>query len=140
MLRFLLRFFDKIQPYIPIISQTYFRSIQPSQLLLAAIYGVAARLPGAIVSSRDFTHIKRVLHNQLARLINDYKPSLQACMALCLIHLTIELQCDGIEGVEAWPLRLGMVCNKEKTTVVTFEYLTDHICTGRTNGIRTKAT
>lgn len=103
------QFFDMVQPYIPVITRAYFKSIKPSQLLLAAMYGVAARLSGALISSRDFQHIKKCLHFQLSKLVNDYKPSLQACIALTLIHLTIELQSDGIEGVEAWPLRLGMV-------------------------------
>ncbi|KAF3930536.1 hypothetical protein ABW19_dt0202422 [Dactylella cylindrospora] len=102
-------FFEKVQPYIPIITRSYLKSIKPSQLLLAAIYGVAARLSRVLVSSRDFTHIKKVLNAQLIKLVNNYKPSLQACIALTLIHLTIELQTDGINDVEAWPLRLGML-------------------------------
>ncbi|KAK6332446.1 hypothetical protein TWF696_003160 [Orbilia brochopaga] len=102
-------FFARVQPYIPIITRTYLKSIQPSQLLLAAIYGVAARLKGVLVSTRDFVHIKNVLHSELLKLINNYKPSLQACIALACIHLTLELQTDGINDVEAWPLRLGML-------------------------------
>lgn len=103
-------FFARVQPFIPIITRSYLKSIKPSQLLLASIYGVAARLNKVLVSSRDFHHIKRVLHAQLTKLVNNYKPSLQACIALTLLHLTIELQTDGIDGVEAWPLRLGIVC------------------------------
>ncbi|EPS35991.1 hypothetical protein H072_10436 [Dactylellina haptotyla CBS 200.50] len=101
-------FFTKIQPYIPIITRNYFKTNKISQLLRSAIYGVAARLSRVLVSSRDFIHIKQVLHAQLIKLINNYRPSLQACIALTLIHLTIELQTDGINDTEAWPLRLGM--------------------------------
>lgn len=103
------RFFSNVQPYIPIIGAAYFGSIEPTQLLLSAMYGVAARLPGAIVSTRDFLHIKRVFEHQLKNQMTRYKPSLQACQALTLIHLTLEMQCEGLEGVETWPLRLSAV-------------------------------
>lgn len=105
------RFFSNVQPYIPIIGAAYFGSIEPTQLLLSAMYGVAARLPGAIVSTRDFLHIKRVFEHQLKNQMTHYKPSLQACQALTLIHLTLEMQCEGLEGVETWPLRLSAVLN-----------------------------
>lgn len=105
------RFFSSVQPYIPIIGAAYFGSIEPTQLLLSAMYGVAARLPGAIVSTRDFLHIKRVFEHQLKNQMTRYKPSLQACQALTLIHLTLEMQCEGLEGVETWPLRLSAVRN-----------------------------
>lgn len=105
------RFFSNVQPYIPIIGAAYFGSIEPTQLLLSAMYGVAARLPGAIVSTRDFLHIKRVFEHQLKSQMTHYKPSLQACQALTLIHLTLEMQCEGLEGVETWPLRLSAVLN-----------------------------
>ncbi|KAF3926246.1 hypothetical protein ABW20_dc0103417 [Dactylellina cionopaga] len=101
-------FFSKVQPYIPIITRSYFNSNKITQLLRSAIYGVAARLSRVLVSTRDFVHIKQVLHTQLIKLVNNYRPSLQACIALTLIHLTIELQTDGIHDTEAWPLRLGM--------------------------------
>ncbi|KAK9238982.1 fungal-specific transcription factor domain-containing protein [Lipomyces kononenkoae] len=100
-------YYNHVHPYIPIVPRGYFDTIEHSQLLLSAMYGVACRLPEAIVSSRDFRHIKRVLQNELASLFIYYKPSLQACQALTLIHLTLELQCNGIEDVEAWPLRLS---------------------------------
>ncbi|CUS13821.1 unnamed protein product, partial [Tuber aestivum] len=102
-------YFARVHPYIPIITQTYLddSSTVPSQLLLSAMYGVAARLPGAIVSTRDFLHIKRVFDHQLKQLTANYVPSLQACQALALIHLTLEMQCEGLEGVETWPLRLA---------------------------------
>ncbi|KAF3908947.1 hypothetical protein ABW21_db0208689 [Orbilia brochopaga] len=100
-------FFARVQPYIPIITRAYLKSIRPSQLLLAALYGVAARLDGVLISTRDFVHIKNVLHSELLRLVNNYKPSLQACIALACIHLTLELQTNGFSDVEAWPLRLG---------------------------------
>lgn len=73
------------------------------------MYGVAARLPGAIVSTRDFLHIKRVLEYQLKNYMSKYEPSIQTLQALTLIHLTLELQCEGLEGVETWPLRLAAV-------------------------------
>ncbi|KAF3081762.1 hypothetical protein TWF102_001582 [Orbilia oligospora] len=101
-------FFAKVQPYIPIITRQYVKTNKISPLLRAAMYGVAARLNGVLVSSRDFVHIKQVLHAQLMRLMNNYKPSLQALMALTLIHLTVELQTEGIHDTEAWPIRLGM--------------------------------
>ncbi|PWW73644.1 hypothetical protein C7212DRAFT_216764 [Tuber magnatum] len=102
-------YFTSVHPYIPIITQTYLddAGTSPSQLLLSAMYGVAARLPRAIVSTRDFLHIKRVFEHQLKLLIANYVPSLQACQALTLIHLTLEMQCEGLEGVETWPLRLA---------------------------------
>ncbi|KAK9371381.1 fungal-specific transcription factor domain-containing protein [Lipomyces kononenkoae] len=100
-------YYDQVHPYIPIVPRAYFDSVAHSQLLLSAMYGVASRLPEAIISSRDFRHIKRVLQNELASLFVHYEPSLQACQALTLIHLTLELQCNGIEDVEAWPLRLS---------------------------------
>ncbi|KAK9490944.1 fungal-specific transcription factor domain-containing protein [Lipomyces doorenjongii] len=100
-------YYTRVHPYIPIVPRAYLHTTEPSQLLLSAMYGVACRLPVAIVSSRDFRHIKRVLQNQLASLFIHYEPSLQACQALTLIHLTLELQCKGIDDVEAWPLRLS---------------------------------
>ncbi|KAK9344389.1 fungal-specific transcription factor domain-containing protein [Lipomyces starkeyi] len=100
-------YYTRVHPYIPIVPRAHLDTTEPSQLLLSAMYGVACRLPEAIVSSRDFRHIKRVLQNQLASLFIHYQPSLQACQALTLIHLTLELQCKGIEDVEAWPLRLS---------------------------------
>ncbi|KAH8152046.1 uncharacterized protein LAJ45_04040 [Morchella importuna] len=100
-------FFSNVHPYIPIIGISYFESIKPTQLLLSAMYGVAARLPGAIVSTRDFLHIKRVLEYQLKNYMSKYEPSIQTLQALTLIHLTLELQCEGLEGVETWPLRLA---------------------------------
>ncbi|KAJ8099042.1 fungal-specific transcription factor domain-containing protein [Lipomyces tetrasporus] len=100
-------YYTRVHPYIPIVPRAYLDTIEPSQVLLSAMYGVACRLPEAIVSSRDFRHIKCVLQNQLASLFIPYEPSLQACQALTLIHLTLELQCKGIDEVEAWPLRLA---------------------------------
>ncbi|KAG0641408.1 hypothetical protein HOY80DRAFT_1112732 [Tuber brumale] len=102
-------YFTHVHPYIPIITQVYLDdpATRPSQLLLSAMYGVAARLPGVIVSTRDFLHIKRVFEHQLKKLTVNYVPSLQACQALTLIHLTLEMQCEGLEGVETWPLRLA---------------------------------
>lgn len=61
------------------------------------------------MSTRDFLHIKRVFEHQLKNQMTRYKPSLQACQALTLIHLTLEMQCEGLEGVETWPLRLSAV-------------------------------
>ncbi|CAZ80512.1 unnamed protein product [Tuber melanosporum] len=102
-------YFTRVHPYIPIITQTYLDDpvTRPGQLLLSAMYGVAAKLPGVIVSTRDFLHIKRVFEHQLKKLTANYVPSLQACQALTLIHLTLEMQCEGLEGVETWPLRLA---------------------------------
>ncbi|RPA99052.1 hypothetical protein L873DRAFT_1685081 [Choiromyces venosus 120613-1] len=103
-------YFARVHPYIPILTEAYLDetpAARESQLLLAAMYGVAARLPAAIVSTRDFLHIKRVFEVQLKLLLANYRPSLEACQALTLIHLTLEMQCEGLEGVEAWPLRLA---------------------------------
>ncbi|KAK7207812.1 fungal-specific transcription factor domain-containing protein [Myxozyma melibiosi] len=100
-------YYSRVHPYIPIVPRSYLESIVPSQVLLAAMYGVASRLPNAVVSSRDFHHIKRVLQIKISDLFTKCQPSLQECQAFAIMHMALELQSKDLGDVESCSLYLA---------------------------------
>lgn len=106
-------FFNAIQPAWPVVTTRSLVHYPPSPLLEAAILGVAARHHTAIVSWRDFAHLKDVIESGLRALFSirsTYEPTIQSLQALLLLSLRLELCSKNHGDIQRVSFRIGFAC------------------------------